>query len=278
MARFEAASGSLWLSEGYIFEIKEFCSLKDQLSYHGGDLVTKSLLLSLILLLSSCSLTGRSLLGSDDEPEITTKQKPVSREQYNQLLDKYESLNKQHQLLQAELNTMKGGTDQMLENSKLATQVDINETDDLKAKLNQLNSQSLDTTVAKIENAKPAGAVAATSKLDPTAIEMEIDSLAKAKKFIAQKRFNEAMQILKTLEASSHKQIRVRAKFQTGEILFKQQEFDLAMQIFEEVVTQDAFSGVVLKTLGRLVVCADKLKLKQKQEQYHSMLYDFFES
>ena len=49
------------------------------------------------------------------------------------------------------------------------------------------------------------------------------------------------------------------------------------MQVYEEILQKDAFSGLVLKTLGRLVVCSTKLKLKKKEEQYYSVLHDFFE-
>ena len=72
------------------------------------------------------------------------------------------------------------------------------------------------------------------------------------------------------------RQIRVHAKFYIGEILFRQQEYDLAMQVFEEILDKDAFSGIVLKTLGRLVTCSKKLKLKKKKDRYYSMLHDFF--
>jgi hypothetical protein len=61
-------------------------------------------------------------------------------------------------------------------------------------------------------------------------------------------------------------------------MLFRQGEFDLSMQVFEEIITKYAFSGVVIKTLGRLIVCSERLKLAKKREQYFSILHDFFES
>ena len=91
-------------------------------------------------------------------------------------------------------------------------------------------------------------------------------------------KFDAALTELKKIEKSKVKQVRVRARFSIGEIMFRQGEYDLAMQIYEEILQQDAFSGIVIKTLGRLIVCSEKLKLKKKQEQYYSMLYNFFES
>ncbi len=80
------------------------------------------------------------------------------------------------------------------------------------------------------------------------------------------------------LEHSKVRQIAVQAKYYIGMILFKQSEFDLSMQLFEEIIRKDAFSGVVLKALGKLIVCTEKLKLSKKRERYYSMLHDFFEA
>ena len=39
-----------------------------------------------------------------------------------------------------------------------------------------------------------------------------------------------------------------------------------------------AFSGVIIKTLGRLITCAEKLKLSKKKDVYFSILHDFFDA
>ena len=108
-------------------------------------------------------------------------------------------------------------------------------------------------------------------------IESEINKLREAEGYIAQNKFNDGLNLLKEVENSTSRQVRVRAKFLLGEILFKQKEFDLAMQVFEEIISKDAFSGMVLKSLGRLIICAEKLKQEKKQQQYYSILHDFFE-
>ena len=82
---------------------------------------------------------------------------------------------------------------------------------------------------------------------------------------------------MRPLEKSPVKQLMVWSKYLIGEILFKQNEFDLAMQVFEEIINKHAFSGLVIKSLGRLIVCSEKLKLTKKKEQYYSLLHDFFE-
>ncbi len=95
---------------------------------------------------------------------------------------------------------------------------------------------------------------------------------------VGQNKFEDALQLLKSLEGSSNNQVAVRTKFWTGEIFFKQGEYDLSMQVYEEVISQHAFSSIVLKALGRLIVCVEKLKLQKKYDLYYSLLHDFFET
>jgi TolA-binding protein len=85
------------------------------------------------------------------------------------------------------------------------------------------------------------------------------------------------LKLLKELESSPVKQVAVYAKFLIGEMLFKQKEYDLSSQVFESILKQYSFSGLVLKSLGRLIVCFEKLKLPGKKEKYYSILHDFFE-
>jgi len=107
-------------------------------------------------------------------------------------------------------------------------------------------------------------------------VESDLKKLFKAYRYLNQNKLNKSLKTLRLLETSSVRQIRVHAKFYIGDILFRQQEYDLAMQIFEEILDKDAFSGIVIKTLGRLVACSEKLKLPKKKERYFSMLHDFF--
>ena len=91
-------------------------------------------------------------------------------------------------------------------------------------------------------------------------------------------KFDNALAILKDLETSKEKQIVVRAKLALGDLLFKQGEFDLAMQAYEDIIKNYAFSGLVVKALGKLIACSEKLKQPEKQAKYYSLLHDFFDA
>ena len=126
-----------------------------------------------------------------------------------------------------------------------------------------------------------AKAAVAAQRVRPTSdaeIERQIKNWRQAARFVEQKKYDQALSLLRPLEKSRVKQIVVRTRFLTAEILYAQHEYDLAFQVYEEVIQQYAFSGLVLAALGRLVSCADKLNLTAKKEQYYSLLHDFFEA
>ena len=112
----------------------------------------------------------------------------------------------------------------------------------------------------------------------PKKIEDQIGEIYLIKQFIEEKKYNDAFLRAKRLENTSNRQIRARAAYLKGEILFQQREYDLAMQLLEEVVGRHAFSGMALMALNRLVICAEKLQLAEKKKQYYSILHDFFEA
>ena len=88
---------------------------------------------------------------------------------------------------------------------------------------------------------------------------------------------DEALKILQYLERSSTEQVRVRARAQIGDIYMEKGQFDLALQVYETMITSDAFSGKILTALKKAVVCCDRLNLTQKKMKYQSILEDFFE-
>lgn len=69
----------------------------------------------------------------------------------------------------------------------------------------------------------------------------------------------------------------MRAKLQIGELLMKQNQYDLALQSFEDIIQKYAQSGVVIDALRNAAICGDKLGLANKRDQYSSMLKDVFE-
>lgn len=109
-------------------------------------------------------------------------------------------------------------------------------------------------------------------------IDEQISRLREVQELVKVNKFDNALTLLKELENSKEKQIVVRAKVLLGDLLFNQGEYDLASQVYEEVIKKYAFSGYVLKALGKLVVCSEKLKQPEKQARYYSLLHDFFEA
>jgi len=109
-------------------------------------------------------------------------------------------------------------------------------------------------------------------------IDEQIARLREVQDLIKVNKFENALTILKELENAKEKQIVVRAKIMLGDLLFNQGEYDLASQVYDEVIKKYAFSGFVLKALGKLVACSEKLKQPEKQAKYYSLLHDFFEA
>lgn len=109
-------------------------------------------------------------------------------------------------------------------------------------------------------------------------IDDQISRLREVQELVKVNKFEQALVILKELEGSKEKQIVVRAKMMLGDLLFNQGEFDLSSQVYEEIINKYAFSGFVIKALGKLVVCSEKLKQPEKQAKYYSLLHDFFEA
>ncbi len=243
------------------------------------------LYLSLATSLVSCSWISnkRSLFGDDEDVSAaeadSAKLQTVPKAQYEQLQNKYNAL-----------------VDQMKKNPRgaaagagaMAASSGERPPEDLVDELNKAKSNN--ELVETVDVFGKDGAVRASPKgldkrvpviavnVTPREIEDQIIKLDRAQALLAQNRFDQSLTLLKDLEASNVRQIRVRAKFLIGEMLFTQGEYDLSMQVFEEIIHKDAFSGLVLKTLGRLIVCSEKLKLTKKQQKYYSILHDFFES
>jgi len=220
--------------------------------------------LALVVLLAGCSLVGKREVVDGDaegEPGAATNAKSVPKEQYDQLLAKYEAaLRDRSKPGEAQEETpVEKDPSVLVEELGKAGRGELAETVDVFAK---------DTGAVPMGTSTPMG---------DGQVEEQIKSLHEAEALIGKNQFDAAMNILRPLEKSGVGQVRVRAKAQIGELLMRQGEYDLAMQVFEDVIQHDAFSGVVVKVLGKLIVCTEKLKLDKKKEQYYSMLHDFFE-
>lgn len=232
-----------------------------------------------LALFVALSIAGCGMLDKrtqTDKKAQSDDQQAVSYEQHELLKQKYEELAKRYSLLQQELESS--------ENSRPNILNDLNETKD---QTNDPKTEDLAETVdvfATQQKKRETKSRPVSSRpritsedIDPDLIEEQIQMIRKIEALVGQNRFNDALNEIKKIEDSPIRQINVRAKFNLGEVLFAQEQYDLAMQIYEEIIKEDAFSGVVIKTLGRLIVCSENLKLDKKRDTYYSILHDFFE-
>lgn len=251
---------------------------------YSNPISLRHLLLSVtVLQLASCSWISsrRSLFGDDDaeQEQASQEMKTVPKSQFDSLNKKYEALLKERQMDRVQggeanqmMNQMESNKDPSMvisdlgrvKNAELAETVDVFAQQKQNSMRNQLNST-------------PMSLKGGVKQESPAMVEDHIGKIRKVEKLVRGNKFDAALTMIKELEKSPIRQIVVRAKYLLGEILFKQGEYDLSMQVFEEILEQHAFSGLVIKTLGRLIVCSDKLKISEKQEKYYSILHDFFE-
>ena len=246
---------------------------------YGGWEVKKFFIVGMMLLLSllcACSGASKREIVTDDKAPPPT----VARQEYEELLVKYKALQEKYATLEKSSSPVDrpmegGGMNVARALSAVEKTPDLVETVDVfasrsggvEAKSRYPMSSSSANTPLHMGSGVGAGNVNQDSQ-----------SIRESIALLEQKKYSEAIEKLAPLRSSTTGQIRVRAKFYTGEAFFQQGEYDLSMQAFEDILAKESFSGIVLKTLGRLVTCSEKLKIKEKQETYYSMLHDFFEN
>ncbi len=220
-------------------------------------------IIAILLLATSCSWyrdLERSLVEDDEKQARKTqaKSRTVPREQYDQLLVKYEELSKKYEAAK-EGKPQQSLVDELQNSENFAR-----------------TSPNVDTETV---NLNPGDTVVVTS--DAVNVPGDLESqLALYRRGLAMKASNpgEATKIFQELELKGAPAVKVRAKLEIGELLLARQQYDLALQVFEDIITKGAHSGIVLDALKYAEVCADKLGLASKKEQYHSMLNDVFEA
>jgi tetratricopeptide (TPR) repeat protein len=212
-----------------------------------------------LLVLNSCSWyrdVERSLV--EDDEKKAKQSRSVSRSQYDQLLVKYEELSKKYEALKE--NPNKGQSS-------------------LVDELQKTSSENFAQTTPNAEtvDAFPNQQVVVASEDLPSDLESQ---LLIFKKGVGLKESNpgEATKIFQQLETAGTPAIKVRAKLQIGELLYGKGQYDLALQVFEDIINKNAHSGVVLDALKYAVNCSDRLGIQNKKEQYASMLNDVFEA
>ncbi|MFP5492340.1 MAG: tetratricopeptide repeat protein [Bacteriovoracia bacterium] len=215
--------------------------------------------LSLALLLSSCSWLERmerSLVGEEENPRsrpqsAQNKKQLITKAEYDDLLARYEELNRQYQALK-----------------------DGRASDPL---VNELRDAPMIENGTRVETVDAfTGNKSAAPVLDAGDIEGQLQRYRQAQSMRSTSA-SEAMKIFQELASGAITPIRARSQLGMGEILMQQGEYDLALQAFEGVISKMANSGAVLDALRGAVVCAEKLGLAPKKEQYLSMLRDVFQ-
>ncbi len=246
--------------------------------------------LPLIIFLStqSCSYlkTARKAIFDEEEPP---KQKVVPKAQYDELMRKYDEANRDNitsndtiKNNDAYANIEKGSPP--LEKIKMtgsSSNGDLVETVDVFSDSSVGDSSAAagraQSKGKREYKAAPNVMPLSSGKVSSEQVKNEIVLFRKAQSLFDKKDYDNALRIFQTLENSPLAQVRVRAKFNIGNILLIQNEYDLALQVFEEIIHHYAFSGVVIPTLRNIIICADKLKLESKKVKYQSVLVDIFE-
>ena len=204
---------------------------------------------SLLFLSTSCAWyrnLERSLV--EDEEKQARRSKTVPRAQYDQLLVKYEELSKKYEQLKGQ-----PGSSSLVD------------------ELQKTPPANVETETVNLFPAEGTSA--------PAAVPQDIESqLGLYRKAVALKATNpgEATKIFQQLENNAVTPVRVRAKYQIGEMLLGRGQYDLALQVFEDIIQRHASSGVVLDALRGAVMASEQLGITNKKDQYASMLNDVF--
>lgn len=247
------------------------------------------------LFFTSCSslwLHRGQTVDSVQRGESTAPNVTVPKEQYDELARKYQELltlsknqpsqaapSPETEVVVADPNAQakpETATTTSLDPSELVNKIDSAIPDT--AKMDTVDALNPETKMAKIPGPAVPNSMGVETLNNTDDIDDQITKLREVQEMVKVNKFENALTLLKELENSNEKQIVVRAKMMLGDLLFNQGEYDLASQVYEEVIKKYAFSGNVLKALGKLVACSEKLKQPEKQAKYYSLLHDFFEA
>lgn len=222
----------------------------------GLKLSKMSVNLMVLFLFSSCAWLDsmeRGLTGEDNK-EYKKAKKLVPKAEYDELLSRYEELNRQYQALKEGRASDPLVSD--LKQSPMITNKGID---------NGPRVETVDVFATK-----------SSQLVDLGSVESQLMKYRKAQALEAQSA-SEAMKIFQELAVAAASPIRARSQLKVGEILMNQGEHDLALQAFELVITKMANSGAVIEALRHAATCSEKLGLTQKKDQYTSLLRDVFQ-
>lgn len=240
-----------------------------------------------LFLVSGCSLfeSSRRPLGQPTPEEVAQGKTVVStvpKVQYDDLVSKFEALQQENTKLKEKghkvpVPEMELLTPTPVPEVKKSIDPNLAETVDVFA-ADKIEGYDIptDLPVDAMDVLKKGDNIPITSS-DDEKLELEIISMREGISLFKKREFSQAMKIFQQLERSKFSQIVVQAKYNIGDLLYDQGEFDLSLQVYEDVIKKFAFSGLVIKSLNKLVLCSEKLGLDKKKAQYSSMLKDFFD-
>lgn len=241
-------------------------------------LLKQFLILILLFSLTSCAWLSRNF-GSEPEPEM------VPKAQYDDLAKKYEALNAKMSAPAATPAPEKNPTDELVSQLGAAKDPDVIEAKNTLMETVDVFEDKMGmgikgTAVSPVVAGKSESMMGNADNRPPLADKLENDilELKKSMSLASQGKFDNAIRGLQPLTKSSSKQVQVRAKFGMAEILLAQREYDLALQAYEDIISNYAFSGLVINALKKAAGCAEKLNLSDKKAQYESLIKDVFES
>jgi tetratricopeptide (TPR) repeat protein len=210
---------------------------------------------------SGCS----SLVDSNRDPvanqnKESAQPKWVSREQYDQLMSKYKNLLSEHERLKENRLTSPGA--------------------DLLGELQATSASTESVDVfgknGLVESAEKTKTPEISKPLNESDLSKEIQLFKKAIALKEAGKQDDALKIFQVMEKSYTKQIRARARYQIANIYYGQAQFDLALQVTETIISDDAFSAIVLDAIKIALDCCEKLGLEEKKLKYNSILVDVF--
>lgn len=200
--------------------------------------------------------SAKKMIDGDTAEQKKKEVKWVSQNQYNDLLIKYNTLNEENQRLK------------QVQVAKSQEAPNYNQIDEL--------SQSIESTDAIDVFKDERLSEDMQGNIESSEVSRLVATYNKALTLKQNGKLKTALGMFQKLEKTAVEQIVVRSKYQVAQIYYNQNQFDLALQVYESIISKNSFSSIVLDALNGAVLCSESLGLKDKKMRYQSVLQDFF--
>ncbi|MCB9091181.1 MAG: hypothetical protein H6621_10935 [Halobacteriovoraceae bacterium] len=219
-------------------------------------------ILVLITFFTSCSLLKSARDSVVGKP---TKEEYVPREEYDKLLMKYESLNKR-------LSEVKDDP-YIKRNSEVHEMLsDMNKVQNESGEFETVASSNEEKSIV-IDDGEKSSAPAEPMIKNPSG---DISDLKVGLSQYKTDNYDSALESFSALENSSFDQIKVRAIFYKGLILYKQKKFDEALGHFEKIIADMDYSSIALNALYYAGLTAKKLNMNDKVASFDALRNEKF--